>query len=183
MRTTLDTLEPSVGLARPAARGRAVVRDGGPSVIKKIGLLVLGLWMADFAVGLLFRGLYGVSGVPKGAWEPIAIAVGFVVGAVPSVVAAWLVGRWEGLRNPQLIVTTGLAYVAGLAAGFLVVGPAVTAVLTGTNPVIVGINSAVSDYAVTALVGLFGAVVSVAAYWAVTLVSKGLAHSRSDATA
>jgi hypothetical protein len=150
-------------------------------VIKRIGLLMVALWLADFAIGLLFRAVYSVIGVPTGTWMPIAIAIGFVVGAVPSVIAAWLIGRWEGLQGRQLIVTTVVAYLGGLAVGFLVVGPVVTAFLNSTNPVIPGASPAVSDYGVTALVGLFGAVVGVAVYWLVALLSKTWFHTQAGA--
>jgi hypothetical protein len=144
---------------------------------------VVGLWLVDLAIGRLFRAVYSVIGVPAGAWAPVAIAIGFAVGAVPSVVAAWLIGRWEGLRTPQLTVTTAVAFLLGLAAGFLVVGPVVTAFLNTANPVVPGVSSAVSGYAITALVGLFGALMGVAVYWLVAVVSMRWFHPRADAVA
>jgi hypothetical protein len=150
-------------------------------VIKRIGLLIIGLWLVDLAIGLAFRAFYSVVGVPTGAWMPIAIAIGFAIGAIPSVVAAWLVGRWEGLRGRHLTGTTVVAYLLGLAVGILVVGPVVTAVLTRANPVISGVNPAMSDYGITAFVGLFGAVVGVVVYWLAALASKRWFHPRADA--
>jgi hypothetical protein len=149
-------------------------------VIKRIGLLVVGLWLANLAIGLLFQAVYRVVGVPTGAWIPVAYAIGYVLGAVPSVVAAWLICRWEGLRGLRLNVTTGIAYLIGLAVGFLVVGSVVNAVLR-TNPVIPGANPAISDYGMTALWGLFGAAVGIAVYWVVALMSKRWFHPQTDA--
>jgi hypothetical protein len=150
-------------------------------VIKRVGLLVVGLWLAELAISLLFRAVYSVIGVPTGAWMPFAFTLGFAVSAVPFVVAAWLIGRWQGLEGLRLTLTTVVAYLLGVAVGILVVGPVVTAVLTKTNPVIPGAYPAISDYGVTALVGLFGTVVGVAVYWLAAFVSKRWFRPRTDA--
>jgi len=148
---------------------------------KRITLVVCGLWLVDLSLGLLFRAFYSVAGVPTGTWAPIAIAIGFFVGAVPSVVAAWIIGRWAGLQGVQLTVTTAIAYLVGLAVGLLVVGPLVTVSLNNANPVTQGAGPAISDYGITALVSLFGAGVGVAVYSLIAFASTRWFHSRADA--
>jgi hypothetical protein len=152
-------------------------------VIKRIGLLIAGLWLAELAIGLLFQAAYSVIGAPTGAWTPVAYAFALAISGVPFVVAAWLIGRWEGLLGLQLTLTTAVAYVLGVAAGILVSAPVVTVVLTRTNPVIPGVDRAFSDYGVTALVGLFGAFVAVAVYWSVALISKRWFQPRTETAA
>ncbi len=156
---------------------------GLSTVVKRIGVLLVGLWLADLAIGLLFRGVYSVVGEQMVTWIPVVTGLGFVIGVVPSVLAAWLIGRWEGLSGLQLAITTLVAFLLGLVAGILFVGPVVTAILTRANPVIIGIEPVVSDYVITALVGLFGAFVGIAVYWAVTLVSERWFHPRADVAA
>jgi ABC-type Fe3+ transport system permease subunit len=87
------------------------------------------------------------------------------------------------LLGLQLTLTTAIAYVLGVAAGILVSAPVVTVLLTRTDPVIPGVDRAFSDYGVTALVGLFGALVAVAVYWSVALVSKRWFQRRTETTA
>ena len=154
----------------------------GSWVIKRIGVLMVGLWLAELAVSLLFRAVYSVIGVPSGAWMPVALASGFAVSAIPFVIAAWLVGQWEGLLGLQLKLTTAVAYLFGVVVGVLVVEPVVTAFLTRFNPVIPEINPAISDYGITALVGLFGAIVGVAIYWLVAWASKTWFQPRLEAS-
>lgn len=140
-------------------------------MIKRIVLVVVGLWLVELAMSLLFRAVYSVIGVPTGAWMPVAFTFGFAVSAVPYVVAAWLVGRWQGLQGSQLTITAVVAYLLGAAGGVLVVGPVVTVFLR-TNPAVLGANTVVSDYGTTALIGLVGAIVGVAIYWLVAFISK-----------
>jgi hypothetical protein len=147
-------------------------------VIKRIGLVVVGLWLVSLAISLLFRAVYSVIGVPTGAWMPVAFAFGFAVSAVPYVVAAWLIGRWQGLQGLQLTITAAVAYLLGVAGGVLVVGPVVTVFLR-TNPVVLGTDSVISDYGTTALIGLFGAIVGVAIYWLVAVLSKAWFRPRT----
>jgi hypothetical protein len=153
----------------------------GTSVIKRIVLLTVGLWLAEIAMSLLFRALYNVIGVPTGAWMPVAVALGFAVSAIPYVLAAWMIGRWAGLEGLQLLLTTVVAYLLGVAVGVLVVGPVVTVFLTKANPVMPGFSSGISDYGITALVGLFGSVVGVAVYWLVALASKTWVRPQANA--
>jgi hypothetical protein len=148
-------------------------------VIKRIGLAVIGLWLVELAMSLAFRALYSVIGVPTGAWMPVAFAFGFAVSAVPNVVAAWLVGRWRGLQGLQLKLTTAVAYLIGVVVGVLVIGPVVTVFLR-SNPVVLGNDSVVSDYGTTALIGLFGAIVGVAIYWLVAVLSNAWFRPRTD---
>jgi hypothetical protein len=151
-------------------------------VIKRIGLAVIGLWLVELTMSLLFRVLYSVIGVPTGAWMPVAFTLGFAVSAVPYVVAAWLIGRWQGLQGRQLIVTTVIAYLLGIAVGVLVVGPMVTVFLR-TNPAVFGANPVFSDYGMTALIGLFGAIVGVGVYWLAAMMSKAWFRPRLDGLA
>jgi hypothetical protein len=137
-----------------------------------MGLLMVGLWLAELAMTLLTVVVYSVIGVPTGVWMPVAFALGFAVSAIPFVVAAWLVGRWEGLRSLQLTLTTAVAYLLGAAVGVVAVGPVVTVFLSRTNPVVSGVSPALSGYAITAVVGLFGAVVGVVVYRLVAVASK-----------
>jgi hypothetical protein len=95
---------------------------------------------------------------------PVAFSIGFVISAVPAVVAAWLIARWEGLQGLQLVATTAVAYLLGVVVGVLVGGPVVNAFLRA--------GSVISGYASTALVGLLGAVIGITVYWLVALVSK-----------
>jgi hypothetical protein len=152
-------------------------------VIKRIGLLTVGLWLAELVMSLLFRALYSVIGVPTGVWMPVAFILGFAVSAIPYVVAAWMIGRWAGLLGLQLTLTTAVAYLLGVAVGILVVGPVVTVFLTKANPAMPGFSSGISDYGITALVGLFGSIVGIAVYWLVALASKTWVHPRTDAVA
>ncbi len=149
-------------------------------MIKRIGLVVVGLWLAELAIGLLFQAVYSVIGVPTGAWMPVAFTLGFAVGAIPFVVAAWLIGRWQGLQGLQLTLTTVAAYLLGAAVGVLVVGPVVTVVLRRTSPAIPGAYPAISDYGITALVGLFGAIVGIGVYWLVGFISKRWFRPRAN---
>ena len=129
-------------------------------MLKRIGLLVPALLVARLVTSLMLRISFGSVHLPTGVGMPLSI----VLGSVPWVVAAWLVGRWEGLRGGPLVITTVVAYALSIVASGYVLTPVANALFRTTI--------APAGYGATVLAGLLGSVLAIAIYWLVALASK-----------
>jgi hypothetical protein len=80
-------------------------------VVKRMALLVAILWLVLYVSQRLVRAVFDLMHAPltQSAW------VVLLATAVPTLVAVWLIGRWNGLAGLRLSVTSVVAVLATFA--------------------------------------------------------------------
>jgi hypothetical protein len=146
-------------------------------LLVRLGVLVVGLWAVTSVLHQLIRVLLNlVPGLARASATGSPVSVPALIMAVPGLIAAWLVGRWMDLAGAQLILTTIVGFLVGIAGAFVMVGPAVNAFFRSVT-FVTGPTSLL-------LVYLLQAVVGVALYWLVAWASARIwGASRSSALA